>query len=71
MALVNKSMIYRTPEGRFERHPLIYEFCREKFIRQAYVNEVQARHAEYFLDLVEEAATQLKGREQKAWFARL
>jgi len=49
--LVNASLVRRTPSGRYERHPLIYQFCRQKLKELPNLNkEMEAKHAHYFVD---------------------
>ncbi len=47
--LINTSLIRRNPSGRYERHPLIYQFCREKLSAMPeLLAEAEASHAAYF-----------------------
>ena len=49
--LINTSLIRRSPSGRYERHPLIYQFCTEKLNDLAELKrDVEARHANYYVN---------------------
>jgi len=50
LALMNKSFLRRSGDGRFSRHPLVWQYARER--SEAHPEELQAsrdRHAAYFL----------------------
>jgi predicted ATPase len=50
LALMNKSFLRRSGDGRFSRHPLVWQYARER--SEAHPDELQAsrdRHAAYFL----------------------
>jgi len=71
-SLVDKSLLRVLEGGRYDRHPLIYGYAREKLSEHPEEEaEVRARHASYFLELAEEAETQLKGAAQAACLNRL
>ena len=42
--LVRKSFLTRLQDGRYERHPLIYQYCYEKFKQRQDYSEVRERH---------------------------
>lgn len=47
--LVNTSLIRKSPSGRYERHPLIYQYCREKLKELPELKEeMEAKHAEFY-----------------------
>ena len=51
-ALVDKSLLRSTANGRFSLHPLLHQFASEKFAAGADPKiDVQARHGEFFLAL--------------------
>lgn len=57
LTLTNKSLLQRTPEGRFERHPLVLEFSEEKLAHsQSFHAAQQERHGLYFFDFLEARA---------------
>ncbi len=63
LALVNKSMIYRSPSGRYQRHPLVYEFIQEK-AKATDLHKLQARHASYYADFLEAKKASLASESQ-------
>lgn len=55
LALTNKSFLRRSGEGRFSRHPLVWQYARER--AEEHPDELQAskdRHAAYFLGFLAE-----------------
>lgn len=66
-SLVDKSLIRVLPNGRYDQHPLIYQFAQEKLRAHPNSKEMEARHLRYYLDLVQaqEEATQ-QGRQEDA-----
>lgn len=71
-SLVDKSLLRVLPNGRFERHPLLYGFTQEKLAADDSAQKwAQRQHAEVYLALAEEAEPHLRGDEQVAWFGRL
>ena len=70
-SLVNKSFLRVLPNGRYDRHPLVFEFCLEKLEKLDDAQSVYEQHAEFFLELAEEARPHLEGKEQAQWFMRL
>jgi len=53
LALMNKSFLRRSGDGRFSRHPLVWQYARER--SEAHPDELQAsrdRHAAYFLSFI-------------------
>jgi predicted ATPase len=58
-------------ETRFELLELVRAFAHEQLVQSAELDAAQARHAAFFLDLVEQAAPGLFGAEQAAWLDRL
>ncbi len=71
-SLVDKSLLRVLPNGRYERHLLLYQFTREKFIEQPSEQlKVQENLAGYYLAFAELADQHLQGREQVMWFGRL
>jgi predicted ATPase/class 3 adenylate cyclase len=74
-ALVARSLVQRDPteggEPRFRLLETIREYAGEQLAASGEVAANQARHAEYFLALAEEAATHLTGRTQQAWLNQL
>ncbi len=55
VSLVDKSLLSASPTGRYERHPLLYQFAREKLAEHPGEHtEFQERHARYYLELIQE-----------------
>ena len=72
--LVNKSLVIMREESGEARYRLlesIRQYSWEKLSESSEADQVQERHAEYYLALAEEAAPELKGERQVAWLARL
>ena len=46
--LVDKSLLRVDETGRFDRHPLLYEYAREKFLEDPKKQLIEDRHANYF-----------------------
>ena len=60
-ALVNKSLLRLSEtepetEGRYDFHALLLEYAKEKFAGLSEATDTQAKHAQYFLALVEAAS---------------
>jgi predicted ATPase len=71
-SLVDKSLLRILESGRYDRHPLLYQYTQEKLREHPKEQaETQAKHADYFLGLAEAAEPQLQGREQTLWLKRL
>lgn len=71
-SLVDKSLLRILPSGRYDRHPLLYQYTQEKLAANASEREqLQAQHFAYFLALAEKAETFSKGSEQNDWLERL
>jgi predicted ATPase/class 3 adenylate cyclase len=74
-SLVDKSLL-RQEEGpngepRFVMLETVHEFAREKLGQSAEAEEIKRVHAEYFLNLAEEAYPELRGPDQLEWLERL
>jgi predicted ATPase/DNA-binding SARP family transcriptional activator len=68
--LVDHSMLQREHE-RFSMLETIREYALQRLVSADRDGSLRDRHADYFLELVEEAAPRLRGPEQAAWFDRL
>ncbi|UCH25662.1 MAG: tetratricopeptide repeat protein [Trueperaceae bacterium] len=72
VGLTDKSFLHPTPQGRYRRHPLLYQYTKEKLAEHPEEQKrAQAKHAAYFLDLAERAEPQLTGAEQQTWLNSL
>jgi predicted ATPase len=73
--LVNKSLVVAEarPEGtaRYRMLEPIRQYAREKLEEDEEAEEVQGRHAAFFLALAEEAEPELAGPQQRLWVERL
>ncbi len=59
-ALVDKSLLRLSPSGRFDRHPLLYGYSREKLAEEPKEQaEAGAKHAAHFLGLAERLRSEL------------
>ena len=47
--LIDQSLLHLTPEGRYQRHPLVYAFSYEKLQVSGFAEAVSERHARYYL----------------------
>ena len=74
-SLLEKSLLMQEegPEGepRFVMLETIHEYAREKLEDGREAEEIRRAHAEYFLNLAEEAEQQLKGRRQLEYLEQL
>ena len=70
-ALVDKSLLQRTPSGRYAMHGLLRQYAGKKLLASDEVVETQAGHLNYYLELAETAAAQGDGAEQIEWLDRL
>ena len=71
-ALVDKSLLRMTLAGRYERHPLIYQFTQDKLAQDERLEfTTQAKHASYFHAYLKEAEGRLETRQVKAVLAEM
>ncbi len=71
-SLVDKSLLRVLPNGRYDRHPLLYQFTQEKLADDPHEqSQIQKKHASYFLDLAKQAEPHLRDKEQQQWFRLL
>jgi predicted ATPase len=65
-SLVDKSLIRMHEDGRYDRHPLVYQFTRRKLTERPEEAKTAAdRHASYYLGLLLDARARLEGEEAK------
>lgn len=71
-ALVDRSLLRVSRDGRYDRHPLLLQFTLEQ-LRRSPGEEAEARqrHAEYYAALLAEAAPHRGTPRQEAWRDRL
>jgi predicted ATPase/DNA-binding CsgD family transcriptional regulator len=74
-SLLDKSLAWQEeqPDGepRLRLLQTIREYAREQLETSDEAPTIRARHANYYVELVEQAAPELIGPNQQAWFARL
>jgi predicted ATPase len=65
-SLVDKSLLRVLPNGRYDRHPLLYQFTREKLAEDtAEQEQARERHGHYYLNLLRVTRQQLYGEGQQ------
>jgi predicted ATPase/class 3 adenylate cyclase len=72
--LVDHSLLREEEHGgeiRFLMLETIREFCEERLEESSEAGEIRRRHARAYLDLIEQAAPRLLGKEQGYWLDRL
>jgi tetratricopeptide (TPR) repeat protein len=70
-ALVDKSILRRNANGRYEFHELLKQYGREKLQEAGETDQIRDRHLAFFLTLAEEAKPKLQSVEQSIWLERL
>ena len=73
-SLVDKSLVRQTDTGgepRFRMLETVGEYSRDKLEGTGYGDTVRSNHAQYFLELAEEADPKLRGPDQMTWLDRL
>jgi diguanylate cyclase (GGDEF)-like protein len=71
-ALVTKSFLVRNQGGRYDMQELLRQYSqRELTAHPQDWRKLRLVHGEYYLELVEQAATRWHGSEEIFWFARL
>ncbi|MEO3785725.1 BTAD domain-containing putative transcriptional regulator [Actinocorallia sp. B10E7] len=69
--LADRSLVQRTPSGRYRMLQTIFAYCAEKLEEAGEEQRPRRAHAEYFLNLAGEADSHLRGAEQVTWLERL
>ncbi|NBC97091.1 MAG: tetratricopeptide repeat protein, partial [Deinococcus-Thermus bacterium] len=59
-SLADKSLLQLLPGGRYDRHPLLYRYTREKLDERGDAPEFHRHHARFFLARAEAAGTRLR-----------
>ena len=67
MSLMDKSLLRKASRNRFDLHPLIHEFCKEKLGTNEDTRGTYQRHAQIYSEFAEIAEANLRGSEQAAW----
>ncbi len=60
-SLRHQSLLQTDGQGRYSRHPLVYEFSYEKLQTSAFLNQVSVHHARYYLNLLSEQNKNILG----------
>ena len=70
-SLVDKSLLRVLPNGRYDRHPLLYQFTQEKLAENP-DEQIAAnhRHAGFYLELAEKAEAHFYSGDAKMWLYR-
>ena len=64
VALVDKSLIQASADGRYRVHPLLTQYCNEKLeVNSLESQTAQSRHCEHYLGLLESLLPRLRGSE--------
>ena len=70
--LMDKSLLSRSPSGRYHLHQLLQQHAAEKLAAMPHAKvEARARHCAYYLQLLRKAGEQLMGREEEEALERL
>jgi predicted ATPase/DNA-binding CsgD family transcriptional regulator len=65
-ALMNKSLLWRVPEGRYSTHELLRQYAHEKLEIAGEIAAARDAHSHYYLEFLTEREMDLKGRRQLA-----
>jgi predicted ATPase/DNA-binding SARP family transcriptional activator len=71
LALADRSLLRRTPSGRFELHEVIRQQAQERAEAGGILDAIRQAHAGHYLALAEEAGAYLRGPEEAHWLERL
>ncbi len=64
--LTNKSLLTRTPEGRYWVHKLLQQYAEEQFDDYADRDDIQAKHAQYYSAFMDKLQEQFSTRRENA-----
>ena len=71
-SLLDKSLLRVAAEDRYDRHPLLHGYTKEKLSEHPEEErQTQEKHLRYYVDLAERAEPELAGPEQASWLQRL
>ncbi len=71
-SLTDKSLLRVLPSGRYDRHPLVFQYTDEKLREHPDEEaEVRERHGRYFLHFVEAGELKFKTADEDAWVEQL
>jgi predicted ATPase len=63
-SLVDKSLLRVLPDGRYDKHPLVHQFSREKLAQPTH-DQARAKHGNYYLAFLEKIGQQMREGEQQ------
>ncbi len=63
-ALVNKALLWRNPEGRYEIHELLRQYAECKLEKSGQADAARDAHCEYYADAMKQRENDLKGGRQ-------
>jgi predicted ATPase/DNA-binding SARP family transcriptional activator/Tfp pilus assembly protein PilF len=69
--LIEKSLLQSNQSGRYTVHEVIRQYAAEKLFEAGGLDAARDRHLDFYTELVEEAAPQLRGQRQSAWLDRI
>lgn len=61
---VNKSLLMRSPAGRYEVHELLRQYAEEKLKPSGEATETRSTHSDYYLNMLHQREADIKGRLQ-------
>lgn len=70
-SLVNKSMLRRDPNGRYEVHELLRQYAFEKLLVAGEADKLQAAHLNYYVKLTSNPDSLVHGEKQTLWLEQL
>ena len=70
-ALVDKTLVHRKETGRYELHEHVAQFGHDKLGKSGEFEQTRRRHAQYYLQLAEQAKSHLNGPDGARWLAWL
>jgi predicted ATPase/Flp pilus assembly protein TadD len=69
-SLVDKSLLRVLPGGRYDRHPLLFQFTREKLSDPNEQRETEQNYRAFYLKLSQQARAHFYSPEAKTWLYR-
>jgi hypothetical protein len=72
MALVNRSLLHRTPSGRYELHELLRQYASEKLTQGADGGRgLRDRHAAFYIAFTAQFLAGVGSAQQSAWWEEM
>jgi predicted ATPase/DNA-binding SARP family transcriptional activator/Tfp pilus assembly protein PilF len=71
MRMLNKSLIYRQPSGRYEVHELLRQFGEQRLVENGEADQIYKHHLSFLLTLTEHAEPELRGSDAESWIHRI